>query len=354
MYSQLIILSIIFIESSFGGGGDGCPPQLSGCECGIRPYGTSGRPTYVTNCTNQQFNQSAEQYMRHVPIETEVLLMVGNLFPQLSRNLLNQSERYDKLYMVDLSRNGIETIHGQAFHNMRSVQILHLDHNNLSISDQHSKQTIHPRIFSPLKSLEELHLRNTFSKTRYLNNSIELINSLTDLFHSTNLSLTLKLLNLESNHLTSLGSEQFFCQLSSIQRIRLADNLLTTYPINSSCLRWLSSIDLSSNMIVSMDQHSIDLIGSSGMERIGSLHVDLSDNPFRCDCSLLPFFRYIRNITSATVDIRHVPKIEHVQRFRCSHQSTVSIDIKENILMISLNWISIVHRRQRQQRHQHR
>src|SRR5699024_9547228 len=82
------------------------------------------------------------------------------------------SFRYDQLHTVDLSNNNISTIHGKAFHNMKSVRFLSLNDNNLTIANPGTdyeageEESLHPRMLSPLKNLEKLHLKNAFDHRR--------------------------------------------------------------------------------------------------------------------------------------------------------------------------------------------
>lgn len=65
-----------------------CPEILSKCSCGIQPYGTAGRPTYLTNCTLTGFTGNPEKYLQTISNETEVLIFTGNNFTELPANLL--------------------------------------------------------------------------------------------------------------------------------------------------------------------------------------------------------------------------------------------------------------------------
>lgn len=83
-----------------------CPDVFGAqCYCGVQPYGhnvpfnnNTGRPTFVTNCTNVNFTDVT--ILSHVPQETEVLIFTGNNFPVLPANVLDQSKKYDSPFFV--------------------------------------------------------------------------------------------------------------------------------------------------------------------------------------------------------------------------------------------------------------
>ena len=69
-----------------------CPKIFQGrCRCHHVEY--HNRPTFVTNCTNSHFNGNPQAYLQQVDNRTEVLIMTGNRFIELSANLLNQIKR---------------------------------------------------------------------------------------------------------------------------------------------------------------------------------------------------------------------------------------------------------------------
>lgn len=212
---------------------------------------------------------------------------------------------------------------------MKSVRILYLNDNNLTLpvseaQDPSDDPSLHPRMFAPLRSLEDLFLKNAFDHAQ-THHGQALMSALRVVFIKSNLT-NLKSLNLESNGLTTLGTPDVFCTLPGLQSLRLGFNSLSAYQINGSCLAWLSYVDLSSNFISLLDARSLSLLQSSGA-RVGKLHFNFSANPFRCDCSLLPFFRLLRASNSEQGDPRTSPKFESQDRYRCS-RSSAAMDIK--------------------------
>lgn len=211
---------------------------------------------------------------------------------------------------MDLSDNHIQHVHGKTFHNMKSVQILILNNNRLLLSGDN----LHARLFSTLHSLEELHLDNAFEQDQPT-----LLDSLGQIFVQSQLA-NLKVLNLERNHLAQLNRSQLFCPLTELQQLSLARNSLTDFRLNISCLTLLHKLDLSHNRIVSLDQSSIDRLCS------GPAHysLDLGGNPFDCNCTLLPFFQFVRNNTAGSEHQRQ-PHLVASDQYRCYSSGRMEI-----------------------------
>ena len=72
--------------------------------------------------------------LAQLPNETEVLIFNGNKVPFLRNNVLGMIEEHELLKVIDMSNNGIQEITGKAFHKVRNVEKLILDHNDISIS----------------------------------------------------------------------------------------------------------------------------------------------------------------------------------------------------------------------------
>ena len=120
--------------------------------------------------------------LEFLPDETEVLIFNGNNVEYLPNNVLGITQEHELLKVIDLSNNNISEISGKAFHKVRNVEILILNHNDLRISGEES----HPRILTNFLNLKELYLTNAFT---------EVIDSkyyLKDLQVSKNLVITIK------------------------------------------------------------------------------------------------------------------------------------------------------------------
>ncbi|OTF78460.1 hypothetical protein BLA29_000254, partial [Euroglyphus maynei] len=269
-------------------------------------YFGKNRHTFVTNCTDTKFNDS--RILSFIPIETEVLIFNGNNFTKLLPNYqMNMTTtklpNHDKLLMVDLSRNGIQQIDSHAFSRMRHIETLILNDNRIDFSKNDAKI-----MFSKLNNLEELHLRNV------TNGSSSLLSAI---FNNENQLKRLKILNIESNRIDHIDDDKLFCSSSQIRQLLLRDNNVKQFHQNLSCLSELSLLDISNNQIETVDNQTIQsLLSSSSL----SYHVNISENPFRCDCHLIDFYRFIRNQSKQNInDNNHYqqPTFDWIEEYRC-------------------------------------
>jgi len=271
------------------GGDDGdesfeCPNEFRGrCQCG-RISSSSESPfrgSYVTNCTNANFTSTA--MLAVLPEATEILIFTGNsLVTELPANLFGKGERsYDKLHMIDMSNNKIRSIKGKTFHGVRHVKKLILNNNRLLITGEH----FHPRLFSNFESLEELYLSSAFAESHRGLNFVE------DLITTLNMAnLTkLKVLNVENNGISVLPNPDVFCSLPSLTKVLLGGNVLTDVRLNTSCTPKLFLLDVSDNFISTLSNQTLAMF-----QNTPKFHVNLTRNPFSCDCRLLDFYRWVK------------------------------------------------------------
>ncbi|XP_054163950.1 amphoterin-induced protein 2-like [Oppia nitens] len=276
----------------------GCPEAFKGrCQCGLRPYGPTGRMSYVTNCTNTNFTTT--DILTQMSPQTEVLIFTGNRLQSLPQNLIGQDVTYEKLHTIDLSNNSIQFIRGKSFHNVKTVRVLNLNDNEIIIDEDN----FHPRMFSNFLSLEELHLRNAFDNSVH---DLDFLDHLWITFNESQLN-TLKVLDLNENHIRmSFPSPDMFCALPALQRLHLANNYLTDFTLNLTCLKDLNSVDVSYNFITKLTNRSIALIETGP----ANYHINVSMNSFRCDCELIDFFLWSK---MPDKDIR----LDSAEKYRC-------------------------------------
>ncbi len=274
----------------------GCPQAFKGkCRCGQVAYGSTQRMSYVTNCTNTNFTDVS--MLTQLSPETEVLIFSGNNVSSLPPNLIGQDARYEKLHIIDLSNNHIKYIRGKTFHNIKTVKVLNLSNNEINIDDDN----FHPRIFSNFKNLEELHLKNAFDNSVH---DFDFTNDLWITFNESALT-SLKVLDLDDNHIRSISSPEMFCAMPSLQKLHLAYNYLTDFTLNITCLKDLNFLDISYNFITTLNNKSLEYIETGPP----NYHINITMNSFRCDCDLIDFFLW----TKAEKEIR----VDSVEKFRC-------------------------------------
>lgn len=290
-YFQCVLSETQFKEPT------GCAEAFKGrCLCGRRPYGSTGRESYVTNCTNSNFTDV--DMLTQISPQTEVLIFTGNNVMSLPANIIGQDAKYEKLHTIDLSNNKIKLIRGKSFHNVKTVRVLNLNDNEILIDDDN----FHPRIFSNFKNLEELHLRNAFDNSVH---DSDFLNDLWETFNESSLT-NLKLLDLDDNHIrSSFPSSDMFCSLPSLQKLYLSNNFLTDFILNLTCLKDLNLVDISYNFITTLSNRSLAMIESGPP----NYHINISMNSFRCDCDLIDFFVWTKAEKSVRVD--------SVEKFRC-------------------------------------
>lgn len=283
----------------------GCGPEFLGkCTCGKQNY--IDKQKFVVNCTDAGFKDTS--MLEHMPNNTEVLIFRGNFIPELPWNVFGSINEYTQLEVVDMSNNHIREIRGKSYHHVPNVKRLILNHNNLSISaDEEDYNLHHPRVFSNFINLMELHLTNAFAD----NTSDALSNDLHDIFVESNLTKLTKL-HLEQNEIVRFRNLDVFCDLPSLRDLHLGDNNLSELNFTVSCLKNLRFLDLERCKFANVRAKDMALMDSleSMPGRTTNLTVDLSLNPFICDCSLAPFLNWI-DVTKVTV--------RHLEMMQCHH-----------------------------------
>ncbi|XP_054721727.1 phospholipase A2 inhibitor-like [Uloborus diversus] len=273
----VLLLSMEFMLAS-----GKCPPEFSNlCKCGYVPYGPGKKPKYVTNCTNTGFENAF--MLRKLPEETEVLIFVGNEVKDLPLNIFGQEVVYENLHTIDLSNNHIQSIKGRTFHNVANVTKLILNDNDLYIvSKDH-----HPRMFSNFVNLRELHLKNAFTEKV---KASDYLNNLAQIFGNSSLN-NLQILNLENNEITQVSYREF-CSLPALERLYLGNNRLRDINLNYKCLKYLKELDVGNNLIQYLSDSALKNLGT-----IKHLKLNLSSNPFKCDCNFVSTYEWIFNTT---------------------------------------------------------
>lgn len=305
------LLLIKFAEST-------CGPKFNGkCFCGTQSY--ENKQKYVVNCTDTKFTDT--NVLENLPNEIEVLIFTGNRIEELPWNIFGSMNDYPLLTIVDMSNNHIREIRGKSYHHVQNVQRLILNHNNLSISsDGDEFNHHHPRVFSSFINLSELHLTNAFAE----NTSEALSENLHDIFVNSNLTKITKL-HLEQNEIMKFKDRDVFCDLLSLRDLHLGDNYLKELNFNVMCLKHLRFLDLERNRFGHVKPKDLNLMNNleNLPGRSVNLIVDLSLNPFICDCNISPFIDWI---DTTNVTVRQKENLKCVQSK--SHQEGFILDFK--------------------------
>lgn len=276
-----------------------CGSAFSGkCTCGTTTYDDQQR--YVVNCTNAGFQNT--NVLEKMPPQVEVVIFTGNYLQTLPWNILGTIDEYPHLRVIDMSNNHIREIRGKAYHHVQQVELLILNHNNISISPTDDELNhLHPRIFSNFINLRALHLTDAFADFT----SSALSKDLHAIFVNSNLT-KLKKLHLEQNEIVRFKDRNVFCDLPQLMDLYMGDNNLKEINFNIKCLQHLHFLDLERNRFETLNQRDMDALTmlSNLPGRTDELIVDFSRNPFQCDCSIFEFVKWLRD-TNVTVRNRN-------------------------------------------------
>ncbi|XP_007888403.1 TLR4 interactor with leucine rich repeats-like [Callorhinchus milii] len=183
---------------------------------------------------------------------------------------------------LHLEKNNIRSLWRNPFRGLGKLRYLNLSKNNISLERGNP--------FRHLKSLSELQLSENRIVSlregafRWLTELTTLSlshNTISDLDHNTFQGLTqLRSLALDSNNITVI-SQRLFSPVKQIQDIDLSRNAISEVQIAAFWeLHLLNSLNLKRNALTGLDP--------AVFASAGHLYkVDLSDNPWECDCHLM-------------------------------------------------------------------
>ncbi|XP_035663921.1 SLIT and NTRK-like protein 2 [Branchiostoma floridae] len=193
-------------------------------------------------------NRGLSSVPHYLPTTITHLYLYNN-----SITTLSQSDffRYSSLTTISLTLNQISVINSGAFYNLASLSYLYLYNNQLT--------DIRADMFVGLDNLGYLYLYD---------NNIHSIEAGTFV----NLS-RLRTLQLHNNQLTSLTADMF----------KGLDNLEDLYLHENDISRW-PSLRINDNQMETLPSMAYDILASI-------LTVNISNNPWQCDCRMLGFKR---------------------------------------------------------------
>ncbi|XP_038110560.1 toll-like receptor Tollo [Culex quinquefasciatus] len=202
------------------------------------------------------------------PRELRQIYLQNNSLSVLAPGLL---EGLDRLEILDLSHNELtsEWINRDTFAGLKRLVVLEISYNSLSKIDRH--------VFRELYSLQVLNLENNLIETIADNAFSDLKNlvALTlshnklkriDQHHFSELYV-LNQLYIESNLIESMHSRALE-NLTNLNDLNLNDNRLTEIPEGLGKLRFLKSLDLGKNRIVTVNNASFE-----GLEQLLGLRL---------------------------------------------------------------------------------
>jgi len=319
----------------------GCPKIFKKkCTCkeqNYLRYQPTRNDTYVVNCTNSGFRDT--QMLQYLPIETQVLIFNGNYIDLVPNNVFGQVEEHLNLKVIDFSNNHINEITGKAFHLVSSVEVLILNHNNLQISGERS----HPRLLTNFDNLKEIHLTNAFSE---LVDSEYYLEDLADIFMQANDEerdpKSIRKIHLEQNEIWRI-KDNLFCgqNLPDLEELYLGNNQLQKLDLNFECIEKLHFLDLSYNKIKRLSEKDLDRIGRNFDD---TKKIDLTGNPYVCDCYLRPLFDWLSNKTTylnrknqmrcytGTPAVNAGRRITNVKELQCpNNQNIIPSGVKSSV-----------------------
>ncbi|XP_064473061.1 toll-like receptor Tollo [Ornithodoros turicata] len=192
-------------------------------------------------------NNSLGLLSPHTFTDLQQLVILNLSHNQISSEWITHDTFADliRLVILNLSHNKLRHINATTFQSQYSLQILHLDHNQI--------ETIDDNAFASLYNLHTLSLSD--NKMKHLD-----IFTLNGLYVLSNLAL-------DRNHLHTIHLEGFK-NCSSLLDLQLSGNRLTDVPHALQFLRFLRSLDLSENLL-----QNVTNITLSGMSNLHSLKI---------------------------------------------------------------------------------
>ncbi|XP_013886197.1 polycystin-1, partial [Austrofundulus limnaeus] len=130
------------------------------------------------------------------------------------------------------------------------------------------------------------------------------------------LPLSVSVLDLSKNHISSLDTS-LLDRLTSLRELYLQENRINVLPRGVFCCGPLSVLDLSNNQITTIEERICDNL-------CNLTKIDLSGNPFECDCKL---FRLVRWLQEKGVQVRrpHAMLCNHPLELR--HQPLLNVSL---------------------------
>lgn len=257
------------------------------------------------------------------PDTTESIRFSGNLIKVVNIPIFAQP--MSSLKILDLSNNQIEVLESSAFDNMPVLDELVLDINQLDLEE--ANLTWFDSISS---TLTKLSLINAFKSTKMpqlidikLHSLLKSVANVNSLKLSNN---SLSTFNVDStvdfNNLTESDRnyEDVLCVLQNLEDLYLDRNKLTIVKFEVSCINQnekfnLTSLHLESNQLANIDLELIRIFKRMKFKN-DLFKVYLSGNPFRCDCSIYEFYKFLMSNESDAI-------IDNKSSLKCTNNDSI-------------------------------
>ncbi|RNA14781.1 slit -like protein [Brachionus plicatilis] len=271
----------------------------------------------LMNCRN--LNLSNFKLIKNPLPETEQIIFTGNSISAINGSIFLHDR--PSIKSLNLSNNKITSINKNAFENLPSLNELILDKNSINFNNQTEMEFL----VKISQSLELLSLSQNL-----IQDSIHNLNSM-----GSKLNLfSLKYLNLDQNYLTEFKSD-IFCHVPSLVGLNLEANNLSRIDLKTNCVNSLDFLNLKSNRFHKIDKNLLSKFKNQKKLR-PKFEVYLSDNPFKCDCNLYEFFKYLKEELGVAQNFR---VIKDAQNLRCDHEDSLHYSINRPLMDSNLDTI---------------
>ena len=251
---------------------------LQRCSC---TWASVTEDLSIINCTDMGFTNMSS--LASVGETVETILFTGNDLTILDPNVLTSATGLKKL---DLSSNNIIKVATGGFSRLPQLETLILNDNNWMVGEDTGP------IFVNM-SLKHLLLNGAFAAN--YNDTMKHAKNLRYLFGDEGVLGTLEELYLQSNNLYFADSETF-CNMHVLRLLDLSHNHISALPCNATCLAPIQTLLVQNN---SLGLISGDFIAEMRPSVLKLVKLDISDNPFVCDCHMVEDYEWLKNASSS-------------------------------------------------------
>ena len=237
----------------------------------------------IVNCSDVGFTNMSS--LASVGDTVETILFTGNDLIILDPSVLSSAT---SLKMLDLSSNNIIKVATGGFSRLPQLETLILNTNNWLVGEDTGP------IFVNL-SLKHLSLNSAFAGN--YNDTMKHGTNLRFLFGDEGVLGSLEELYLQSNNLYFADSE-IFCNMHVLRLLDLSHNQISELPCNATCLSPIQTLLVQNN---SLGRISVDFVVQMQPSVLSLAKLDISDNPFVCDCHMVDDYEWLKNESSAYV-----------------------------------------------------